>query len=293
MSDIVATVNGAPIDAKAVQAAMQGLAQEQFHTTVAELPTVEHARLREMALERLIARELIYQAALASGVVASQEDVQAEKSRIVRMAGNPKNFWARLAERGMDEKAFERMVRKDVTVDLMSARKLAELPEPGAEEVEMFFRRYPDQLRRPERVRVAHILFPVDPQQPKQAIDQANEIRARAETEDFSALARQYSACPSAPGGGDLGFVRREDLDETFADAVFNQATGEISGPIKTPFGIHLAKVLERDKPGPPTLEEARPGILAVLKRMAGARLMEQWVDELRSQAKIEVFPSS
>ena len=77
-----------------------------------------------MALERLIARELIYQAALAEGIVADDASVEAEVSRILRMMGNPENFWSRLAERGMDEASFLRMVRKDVTVDQMTSRKL-------------------------------------------------------------------------------------------------------------------------------------------------------------------------
>ena len=151
--DIIATVNGVPIEQKALAAAMQGLAQEQFHATLDEVPEKEHAGLRAMAVERLIARELIYQAALAAGVVASKDEVDAEKARIVRMAGNPNDFWIRLAERGMDELSFERMVRKDVTADLMSARYLEDLADPTPEEVETFFREHSEKLRQPDSVR--------------------------------------------------------------------------------------------------------------------------------------------
>ena len=289
-ANIIVTVNGVPIEDKALAAAMQGLAQEQFYSTLAEVPEKDHAGLRELALERLIARELIYQAALAQGVVATQEEVDAEKTRIVRMAGNPKDFWSRLAERGMDEAAFVRMVRKDVTTDLMSARRLEELPEPEQDEIESFFRRHSDQLRRPERVRVRHILFLIDPQDPERASRLAAEVRDLAKEEDFGALAQKYSSCPTAPGGGDLGFVRRQDLDPTFAEAVFCAAVDEITGPVRTPFGLHLIKVSERDLPGPPTLEESRSRIVDMLKRIKGSELLSAWVGGLRQEAKIVIL---
>jgi len=126
MDQLVATVNGSPIDEKALNAAMQSLAQEHFHATLDEVPVESHEELSAMSLERLIARELIFQAALAEGVVADDAAVEDESARILRMMGNPADFWNRLAERGMDEATFLRMVRKDVTVDKMVNR--SELP---------------------------------------------------------------------------------------------------------------------------------------------------------------------
>ena len=98
---LAATVNGSPIDLKALNAAMQSLAQGHFHATLEEVPRESHAELRTMAMERLIARELIFQAALADGFVADEAAVEEESARILRMMGNPADFWKRLAERGM------------------------------------------------------------------------------------------------------------------------------------------------------------------------------------------------
>ena len=76
MDQLVATVNGSPIDEKALNAAMQSLAQEHFHTTLDEIPVESHEELSAMALERLIARELIFQASLSEGVVADEAAVE-------------------------------------------------------------------------------------------------------------------------------------------------------------------------------------------------------------------------
>ena len=289
MTQTVASVNGVPIDDKALSAAMQSLAQENFNTTLAEIPSRSLPDIKAMAMERLIARELIFQAALAEGFVADDTAVEAETQRILRMMGNPKNFWSRMAQRGFDEASFLRMVRKDVTVDQMSARKLEAVVEPGEDELRKFFADHPDKLRNQERVHVNHILIEVDEKQPQQAYEQALRLKTEAEQGDFAGIAKTYSACVSAPGGGDLGWVRRQDVDPTFADAAFSQVVGEVGGPVKTPFGYHLIKVVEHEIPAPPTFEEAREKIIDFLKKTKGAQLLESWVAELRLNAEIVI----
>ena len=46
MEQLAATVNGSPIDNKALNAAMQSLAQENFHSTRDEVPQESHAELK-------------------------------------------------------------------------------------------------------------------------------------------------------------------------------------------------------------------------------------------------------
>lgn len=292
MDQLVATVNGSPIDIKALSAAMQSLAQENFHATLEEIPQDSHDELKSMALERLVARELIFQAALAEGVVADEAAVEAESSRILRMMGNPADFWKRLAERGMDKASFHRMVRKDVTVDQMSARKLEAVTEPVEEEIKQFFSAYPNKLRDHERVQASHILLPLDPDDPDTALEHAKALKDRAEQEGFAEIAKLHSVCASAPGGGELGFIRREDVDPTFADAAFSQIVGEIGAPVRTPYGYHLIKVSEHEIPSPPTLDEARSKIVGFLKQAKGAKLLEEWVAELRNGAEIVLLES-
>lgn len=289
MEQVIATVNGSPIDRKALNAAMQSLAQEQFHATLDEVPEESHTEIKALALERLIARELIFQAALAEGLLAEDAAIEAETSRILRMMGNPTDFWKRLAERGMDEAAFLRMVRKDVTVDQMSARKLEELSEPSEAEIRQFFSAYPDRLRGHERVRASHILVPLDPDDPEKARQRAMALKAMVDQDGFAEVAKRHSVCASAPGGGELGFIRREDVDQAFADAAFSQIVGEVGNPVRTPYGYHLIKVSEHELPPPPTLEDSRDKIIGFLKQANGAKLLAKWVSELRGGGVVEI----
>lgn len=58
--------------------------------------------------------------------------------------------------------------------------------------------------------------------------------------EDFGAVAREVSDCPSGADGGDLGEFRPGMMVASFDKAAFGLEVGEMSGVVETPFGYHL-----------------------------------------------------
>ena len=63
---------------------------------------------------------------------------------------------------------------------------------------------------------------------------------------DFAALAAEHSSCPSGKQGGDLGSFGPGMMVKEFDQVVFNDAVGEVHGPVKTQFGYHLLEVTSR-----------------------------------------------
>ncbi|NIQ11055.1 MAG: hypothetical protein GWO23_15915 [Gammaproteobacteria bacterium] len=169
----------------------------------------------------------------------------------------------------------------------MSARKLGDIEEPDDKEIRQFFSDHPGKLQAPERVKASHILLPLDPDDTEASLEHALAIKAKAEEGDFAEVAKQHSVCASAPGGGNLGYIKKEDVDPTFADAAFSQIVDEIGPPVRTPYGYHLIKVTEHEIPAPPTLEDSREKIIGFLKKARGAKILEEWVAELRRNAEI------
>ncbi|UCF09745.1 MAG: peptidylprolyl isomerase [Candidatus Bipolaricaulota bacterium] len=89
------------------------------------------------------------------------------------------------------------------------------------------------------KARARHIL--VDSEEQCQEL-----IRQLESGEDFERLAAEYSTCPSGQSGGDLGEFEPGQMVPEFDRVVFNEAVGEIHGPIATQFGYHIIETLSR-----------------------------------------------
>ena len=84
-------------------------------------------------------------------------------------------------------------------------------------------------------VRASHILVPNE--------KDARSIMDRIEKgEDFAALAKRFSKCPSKAKGGDLGWFAKGQMVKPFEDACFNGKTNDVV-LVQTEFGYHVIKI--------------------------------------------------
>jgi parvulin-like peptidyl-prolyl isomerase len=120
-----------------------------------------------------------------------------------------------------------------------------------------------------------------------EALAKALEIRQKIlQGADFADLARTDSDdMGSSSKGGDLGFLKRGQTVPSFEDAAFALPTGQLSQPVKTPYGYHLIKVEER-KPTR-TFEELRPEI----ERTLGNEASRKFVEDLKAKTKVAIDP--
>ena len=125
----------------------------------------------------------------------------------------------------------------------------------------------------------AHILIEVnDKVGDEQAKAKIDEIKARlAKGEDFAALAKEFSQdIGSAATGGALGYAGRGVYDPAFEEALYALKQGEVSAPVKTPYGYHLIKLLGVQAPEVPSLESLKPKLEDELKKqMVEQRFVE------------------
>ncbi len=100
----------------------------------------------------------------------------------------------------------------------------------------------------------------------------------------FTDAAREHSDAPSKTKGGDVGFFTyRGSMPTAITQAAFELKPGEISEPIRTPFGWHLVTVTEVE-PGQLNLEDVRTQVLAEI----GQSMWNETAKRLREIAKIE-----
>lgn len=130
-----------------------------------------------------------------------------------------------------------------------------------------------------EEVHAAHILVEDEAT--------AKDIKKQLDNgADFAALAAKYGSDSTASRGGDLGWFVHDQMVPEFADAVFAMKPGEISDPVKSPFGWHIIKMIgQREKPVP-TLDQVRDQIMQDLEQKAQSDV----IDEMRAKTDVEVM---
>jgi peptidyl-prolyl cis-trans isomerase SurA len=106
---------------------------------------------------------------------------------------------------------------------------------------------------------------------------------------EFGALAKAHSDdTASAARGGELDWVHPGDTVPEFERALQELKPGELSQPVRTPFGYHLIQVLER-RAADVTQERRRLEARKVLRERKGEQAYEEWLRQLRDQAYVEL----
>jgi peptidyl-prolyl cis-trans isomerase D len=125
-----------------------------------------------------------------------------------------------------------------------------------------------------EKRSASHILIAA-PKDAKPADDAAAKAKAQAvlaevqkSPNDFAKIAKAQSQDPgSAELGGDLGVVEKGLFDKPVEDAIFSLKEGQTSGLVRSSFGYHIVKLTKLVPAVQKTLEEAKPEIVADLKK--------------------------
>ncbi|WP_165226630.1 peptidylprolyl isomerase [Aquisphaera insulae] len=146
------------------------------------------------------------------------------------------------------------------------------------------------------QVRASHILLRVEPDAPaaekekvkKKLLDIKAQLDANKLT--FAEAANKYSEDPANAGtaGGDLDYITLSSGFITeFTDVAFKLKKGSISGPVETPYGLHLIQVTDRKEGKLPDFDQVKTAII----RYYAGDLQKNLLNEERKQAKIDVKP--
>ena len=165
------------------------------------------------------------------------------------------------------------------------------------DEIQAYYNQHLDQYKLPDRAHVAHILFKTV----GKTDAEVEEIRKKAEDvlkkakagANFADLAKQNSEDTTKDKGGDLDWIVRGQTVPEFEQAAFSLPKGAISDLVKTQYGFHIIKVIDREQAHTQALQEVRPQILSSLQQeradRAGEGASDQIAEEIRRSGRVSV----
>ena len=247
-------------------------------------------------LEKLIEEKLIDQEAKKSGIKVTSKEVEGAIEEIRRRHSvDQENFEKLLAAEGITFEVYKKEIEKQILRTKVINWAVKVEPTIGEKELRDFYQKHIDRYRVNESYRIGHILFPI----PKDAsLEQGREIRKRAQKvlekikggEDFGEMALRYSEDPSSrKDRGDMGYFKRGELLPALEREAIRLQVGEVSGVIRTEFGFHIVKLLDRKGAEPPPFEEVKGKVQADCYASELEKAYLQFLSKLKEKSIIEI----
>ncbi|ALC90570.1 hypothetical protein AM500_12820 [Bacillus sp. FJAT-18017] len=181
-------------------------------------------------------QKLVYMQILKAKYEVSDEEVNQRLDEIKEQAGDEEGFQVLLQQQGFEN---EKQLKEQIEQSLYFFKATTDGVKVSDKQIQDY---YEQNIGQYTEVRTSHIL--VDEESTAKEIEK--ELK---KGNDFAELAKKQSTDKvSAAEGGDLGFLsgRNQELDPTFLAAALKLKEGEVSEPVKTVFGYHIIKVLDR-----------------------------------------------
>lgn len=244
-------------------------------------------RLRAEVLEALIRQELLYQESKKATKVADAE-ITAEVEKLKDQFRSQADF-AKAAPALRVQVERDLAIRKYIDATYVSKAVVADT------DIRSYYDGHRDDFRAPEQVKASYIFVKVDPQwdetKKAEAKKKIEDVRKKAlGGQDFASLARTYSEDPTAPNGGDMGYVRQGQLLKPVEDALFTLKTGEVSDVVETGLGCHLVKVVERKPETTIPFENVKDRLRVALKQEKGQQEANAYIAKVRQKAAVQTF---
>jgi peptidyl-prolyl cis-trans isomerase SurA len=261
---IVALVNSEPITNSEVR---QRLVRLEQQLTQQSAPVPPRDQLARQVLEQIVSERAQLQLGAELGIRVDEASLaQAEQSIAAQNQLTPEEFRRRIAADGVDINQLRNDLRNQILLQRLRDREVESKVRVSEADIDDFIRERQgnnDVASLQLNLAQVFVLVPEDASpdrvQALQARAQGVADRARAGG-DFAELAREFSDGAERANGGQFGLRPAERLPELFVETTRSLSAGSIAGPVRSPAGFHVLKVIEKRQSGLPdaTVNETR-----------------------------------
>ncbi|MFZ0134519.1 MAG: peptidylprolyl isomerase [Desulfobacterales bacterium] len=289
-----ATVNGTVIAGETLEREVK-MFTDRMVRQGQQVPDVQVPVLRSEILNSLIDQELLYQESKKQKIKVDAKTLDDKYEEIKKRFKTEQEFKDAIAKMGVSEAEIRSQLDKGLAIDDLLKSKVVNDIQVSEAEAKKFYDENPDQFKQPEQVKASHILIQVAPdatdEQKAEAKKKIAAVQERLKKgEDFAAVAQESSEGPSKGKGGDLGFFQRGQMDKAFEDAAFTLEPGKVSDVVETRFGYHIIKVTEKKPETTLAFTDVKDDIEQHLKQQKTREKVEEYLEGLRKNAKIDKF---
>jgi peptidyl-prolyl cis-trans isomerase C len=288
----VAVVNGEKITAEQYNKQAKRLAQ-----IARRLPPQMLVAQKDRIVDGLIDQTLIEDKIEETKVEVPEAEIDKEFQKFKARFPNEAKFKEFLGKQELTVEKIKSDIGKSLKVKQYLAQK-ANL-DLGDEALEKYYEEHKEDYKQEASIKARHILIKVpegaDEAKIAEAKKKAEELaeKAREKNTDFAELARKNSQGPSATNGGLLDYFTPDRMVKPFSEAAFSLEPGKISDPVRTKFGFHVIKVIDKKDAETKSFEEVKDSIKKRLENEGLRNAMKSTIEKLRAEADIKKMPEN
>jgi peptidyl-prolyl cis-trans isomerase SurA len=276
-----------------------------FQRVAEQAPASELAealkQVRKTVVEKLIDKKIMFQEAKKNNITVSDEEIdRAMELILARNKTTKERFKAQLATMGMTEEQYRKNLENQVlSSKLVSYEIRSKVIIPESRIIDYYDTHYTERVGE-GGFYILQMGFTWNSDDPdaealkKEALEKAERIRSLAVTgQDFRELARKYSDLPSAPDGGDIGVVQKDDMSPAMLKTISETEPGRISPLIETSSAYQFFKVLSSQEGQIVTkvpYESVKDEIYDTLYQQEIEARFDDWLKEVKSRSYIKIL---
>ncbi|MDD7805040.1 MAG: peptidylprolyl isomerase [Endozoicomonas sp. (ex Botrylloides leachii)] len=245
---IVAVVNNEAIMQSELDKRMQ-VVRHQLAERKISLPPENI--FRKQVLDQLIIEDIQLQIAKRAGITINDLMLNDAIEKIAQRYNlTVPEFKKKIEKDGMTFAEARENIRQDMMLNRVRQRLVGERIHITPKEIDNFLNSPEGKSQTETTYRLGHILIATpdnaSAEQIKTAKKKAQEIVDKLRKgANFPEMAVTYSQGQNALKGGDLGWRKSDQLPTLFYQQVLKMKKGEISGPIRSPNGFHIFKLID------------------------------------------------
>ncbi|WNF22256.1 peptidylprolyl isomerase [Mesobacillus jeotgali] len=231
-------------------------------------------------LDSLITNKVIEMEASKEKVKVTGNEIDDELTKLQESYGGEEAFAAALEQ---NQVSMDR-IREDIEVYLLAEKMIGASIDVSEEEMKNYFEENKESFDQKEQVKASHILVE----------DEATAMKVKEELDqgkDFAELAKEFSTDSSnAENGGDLGYFSKGEMAEEFEKTAFALEAGAISEPVKTEFGYHIIKLVDKKAAKAAEFDEHKEEIKELLFDQEVQAEYTNWLEEKKAEYEIKSY---
>ncbi len=284
MDRIVAVINDEVITLSELKATV-ALEKSAFKDTADAAAGITDKKI----LDALIKEKLIKQASDKVGIEVSEEEIDNAVDAVQEQNGfTRKELMLALAGSGLTYDEYRDRLREQIRSSKFMDMRFRSRIDIKPDEIENYYRQHLDKFYGTPSYRIGLIF--IDGEDKARAAKRLYQVeKGIRKKRDFAELARSYSDDQSSEAGGDLGYVKAGELDESLERAIRALSVGEVSPSIRKPEGIYFVKFMAYLAGEPAPLEEVRDTIYETLFSRTYKEMVDTWLENEKDLANIDV----